>query len=230
MPSVDPLIRIVCLIAFSVCVTVFAGYADLGLALFLILSAWVVRQRGPSSAAWRLLRRAKWLFMSLAVVYLAFVPGTPIFFGHVPGTPSVEGAQQALLRMGMLVALVFAVDIALLGLPPEQVLSAFYRLLKPLGAIGFSPEKVAVRGWLTLHYATTSVTQVVESKPPAQVNSPRVHLSQGVNRAAELVNLALTTKPDHLSPIRIELGAPTPWWQWALPIGVIILFGWISRI
>lgn len=228
MPAVDPLIRLVSLIVFSVCLAFFAGFAQLGASACLLVVAWVVRRHGPSLTAWRLLRRSKWLLLSLAVVYLALVPGAPLLPSMSAGVPSIEGAQQAALRAGAIVMLVFSVDIAFFGLSSEGILAAFFRFIRPWGWLGFSPERVAVRGWLTLRYVTEG--RVVDPWPSAKVNSARVSLAEGVEMAAARLEQVLAAEPQITSPIRVDVGSSAPAWQWALPVGLAILFAWISWI
>jgi len=226
----DPLVRIVCLIVFSLNLAAYNRFSSLAVATGLLSVAWVSRWQGPTLSAWRLLKRAKWLLVSLAVVYLMFVPGEALFPALGVGSPSVVGLQQALLRVGAIVVLILSVDVALHGLEAERLLVAFYRLIRPFAWLGFSPERAAVRGWLTLHYSTELATPNVEMGSAGGVSTISGRVARGAELMVNRLNAILAPPSEIRAPIQIELGPPTPQWQWVLPVLIFVLFAWVTRL
>jgi len=226
----DPLIRIICLIVFSLNLAAYNRFSSLAAATGLLVIAWIARRQGPTLTAWRLLKRAKWLLVSLAVVYLAFVPGEALFPALGAGSPSAVGVQQTLLRVGAIVVLILSVDVALHGQAAERLLAAFYRLIRPFAWLGFSPERAAVRGWLTLHYSTELAMPAVEMRSTAEVSTISTRLARGVDRMVHHLSAVLAPPSQCPVPIQIELGPPTPQWQWALPVLLFVLFAWVNQL
>lgn len=89
-----------------------------------------------------LLMRSRWLLLALLVAYAFLAPG------HEPGGWMAGGEQAA--RLAALLALLALV---LGGYSREALLAGLYVLLMPLSWMGARVERLAVRLWLTLHYA-----------------------------------------------------------------------------
>lgn len=230
MAPLDPLVRLIGLIVFSLNLAAYNRFSSLAVAAGLLAVAWVARRQGPTLAAWRLLKRAKWLLVSLAVVYLAFVPGEAVFPALGAASPSTVGLDQACLRVGAIVVLILSVDVAFYGLGAQSLLAAFYRLIRPLAWLGFSPERAAVRGWLTLHYATGLAMPAVELRSIGAVNTMSARLARGVDVVVGRLNESLAPSSQCPAPIQIELGPATPQWQWVLPVLLFVLFAWVNQL
>ncbi len=89
-----------------------------------------------------LLMRSRWLLLALLIAYAFLVPG------HESAGWMAGGAQAA--RLAALLALLALV---LGGYSWEALLAGLYVLLMPLSWVGAKADRVAVRLWLTLHYA-----------------------------------------------------------------------------
>lgn len=127
-----------------------------GFALLALLSAlailWLARS-GALSAALFMLRRARWLLLSLLLIYAFATPGDLLFPVLATFSPSLQGMRGGALQAWRLALLLAALAVLLHACPRESLLSGLYVLLRPFRAIGLNPERVAVRLWLTLHYA-----------------------------------------------------------------------------
>lgn len=136
MPS-SPLIRLLLLLGFA------AGLPGLGLPALalclLVLVAWYAAVPAVSLRTWgRAIRRMRWFFLTLIVIYAFFTPGTLI--GGVHWLPSREGLQLATARALMLVLMLGAVYL-LLGTTGRDALAAGLTRLMQL----LLPRKIAER-------------------------------------------------------------------------------------
>jgi len=184
----------------------------LALSLHLDGAAW--------QGAWRLLRRMRWLFLSIAVIYLWLTPGTPLIRGFpsfAEWLPTVEGLWQGLLRSTSLALMVTAASVLLAVTPRDEILSALHWMLSPLKLVRFPHERFAVRAALCLE----AVTQV-----QAHVRSALVAAGNDNGPLARIGNVAgavfttVTGEADCAAcePITLERRPPPPLIQWGLPL------------
>jgi energy-coupling factor transporter transmembrane protein EcfT len=100
-----------------------------------------------------LLRRTRWILVSLLVIYAFFTPGIALWsIPYVPN-PTQEGMLDGLVQLSRLVCMLAGLSILLTMLSLEQLVSGLYALLYPLRYVGVSRERIAVRLALTLRYA-----------------------------------------------------------------------------
>jgi hypothetical protein len=100
--------------------------------------------------ALRMLWRARWLFLSILLVYLWFTPGTPIFGAELP---TWEGVALGLHRAGVLALVILMANLLVQRSSVNELLAGLYGLTLPLEPLGFPRERFAVRAVLTLDYA-----------------------------------------------------------------------------
>ena len=157
-----PVIRIVSFVVM----TAFLAQGRLAailLALAVLLALSLHLDGAAWHGAWRLLYRMRWLFLSIAVIYLWLTPGTPL----IPSLPSfaewlptVEGFWQGLLRSASLALMVTAASVLLAITPRDEILSALHWMLSPLRLLRFPHERFAVRAALSLEAVTQVQTHV----------------------------------------------------------------------
>jgi len=158
-----PLIRIICLIAFAILLQLVPWpVLSAAGALLSVALAW----RGASTF-YVLMRRARWLLLSIILIYAYATPGE-----YLPGlveqlAPTYEGLQAGLMQMGRLAAMLAALSVLLASSSREDIMVGVYLLLQPLRPLGIAPERFAARLWLTLHY--------VETIPPGVFQRLRQH-------------------------------------------------------
>lgn len=104
-----------------------------------------------------LLRRTRWVMLSLLLIYAFSTPGQPLF--DLPGSfiPTREGLTDGLLQLMRLLAALASLAILLERLHRQQLISGLHTLFVPLKFLGMSNERLAVRLALTLHYVEVAM-------------------------------------------------------------------------
>lgn len=98
-----------------------------------------------------LLRRTRWIFLSLLLIYAFATPGEALWsWGYAP---TREGLLDGLTQLGRLVCVLAGLSILLTLLSRERLIGGIYALVYPVRYLGISRERIAVRLALTLHYA-----------------------------------------------------------------------------
>lgn len=105
----------------------------------------------------QLLRRTRWIMLSLLLIYAYSTPGQPLLEVLGIFSPSREGLTDGVLQFTRLLAALAGLAILLDHLHRQQLIAGLYTLLAPLQLIGVSRERVAVRLALTLHYAEVAM-------------------------------------------------------------------------
>ncbi len=104
----------------------------------------------------RLFRRARWLLLSLLLVYSLTYPGRLLLPELGAWSPTAEGLQAGALQAWRM-ALLLAGLAALHGsCGRECLIAGLFRLMWPLHWLGVNVRRVAGRVWLTLEYAEGS--------------------------------------------------------------------------
>lgn len=146
-----PLVRIACLVAFAIALQ-FLQWPTFAVVFVLLggLLAW----RG-FAVFLVLLRRARWLLLSMLLIYAFSTPGEYIPRMPDAWAPTYEGLRAGGLQMARLVAMLAALSLLLATSNREDIMAGIYLLLQPLRPLGLDPERFAARLWLTLHYVET---------------------------------------------------------------------------
>jgi energy-coupling factor transporter transmembrane protein EcfT len=105
----------------------------------------------------QLLRRTRWIMLSLLLIYAYSTPGQPLLNALGMFSPSREGLSDGVLQLTRLLAALAGLAILLDRLHRQQLIAGLYTLFAPLQLIGVSRERVAVRLALTLHYAEVAM-------------------------------------------------------------------------
>lgn len=136
-------------LAFALCLP-WLRTADLAVMAALFFIPLLIR-RSPEFL--KLLRRTRWLMISLILVYAFATPGVAVLPHLGAYSPSREGLFSGGLQSLRLVALLAGLAILLATMPRDRILAGLYFLLRPLARMGVDVDRVAARIWLTLHYA-----------------------------------------------------------------------------
>lgn len=100
----------------------------------------------------RLLRRSRWILLTLLLTFLFLTPGERLWAGLPVSWEGLSSGSEHLLRLlAVLLALAWLIG----GRPDEWLLSALWGLLGPL--CGRSGQRLVVRLALTLRYAAGEV-------------------------------------------------------------------------
>lgn len=101
----------------------------------------------------KLLRRSRWLLLSLVLIYALATPGEALLPGVPYLTLTREGLSAGLMQVWRLATLLVGLAWLLAVSSRDDLLGGLYVLLRPFKMFGLDAERVAVRVWLTLHYA-----------------------------------------------------------------------------
>lgn len=225
---VHPVLRIVCFV-------ILALFLALGNAHQLLLSALLVSLlfaaagMASFSGLGKTLWRMRWFLLSIVVIYAWMTPGAPLFEAgrYADWLPSVPGLLAGGQRLLALVLIVAAVHWLLFVTPQPRLVSALYWLAWPLGLLGISRRRLAVRVALTLE-------RVVEVQALVGRQVSRASLGRGDIRGYAALSAALVqevvTRAEQAPCVAVEitLGERPPWWQWLWPVslaGVLLAAG-----
>lgn len=110
-----------------------------------------------------LLRRTRWIMLSLLLIYAWSTPGQPLLPQTGMFSPTHEGVIDGSLQLLRLLAALGGLAILLDRLHRQQLIAGLYTLFAPLRLFGLSRERAAVRLALTLHYAEVAMMRGTQS-------------------------------------------------------------------
>lgn len=108
---------------------------------------------GRSPEYLKLLRRTRWLLLSLFMIYAFATPGATLVPAFGSYSPSREGVWSGGIQALRLVTLLAGLALLLTTFSRERFLAGLYHLLRPITLLGVNVDRAAARIWLTLHYA-----------------------------------------------------------------------------
>ena len=135
-------------LAFAFCVPLLRP-AELSAIVFLFSVPLLLRH---SAQYLKLLRRSRWLLISLILVYAFVTPGVAAVAVLGAYSPSREGLLSGGLQALRLISLLATLALLLATTSRDRILAGLYFLLRPFRLIGVDIDRVAARIWLTLHY------------------------------------------------------------------------------
>ncbi len=104
-----------------------------------------------------LLRRTRWIMLSLLLIFAFTTPGTELTSLMGSYGPTQEGLIDGMLQLTRLMAAIAALAILLERLHRQQLIAGLYTIFFPLQWLGVSRERLAVRLALTLRYAESTM-------------------------------------------------------------------------
>lgn len=233
-----PAIKIILFLIYAAAVA-FGDALSLLAGAVLVLALYLPGPRERLFLALRMLRRMRWLFLSIALVYLLFTPGR-LLFSTWPWGPTVEGLSGGAQRIASLMLIVFAVNLLLRTTPRPALISAILWCLMPLSWVGLPRERLAVRIALTLD-AVDGVQAIYRHRPrdgecPEEVpaKAPIIGLKARLWRigaTAQRLVVAVIEQAESVPAQAIEVPRPSnpPLAQWLYPLLLGALFtvlGW----
>lgn len=105
----------------------------------------------------QLLRRTRWILLTLWLIYAYSTPGLPLADWMGIFSPSLEGLGDGGLQLMRLLAALAGLAILLDRLHQKCLIAGLYSLFALLQWLGVSRERLAVRLALTLHYAEAAM-------------------------------------------------------------------------
>ncbi len=149
MNCLHPASLILIWLAFAFCVP-WLRPAELSAIVFVLSLPLLLRH---SAQYLKLLRRSRWLLISLILVYAFVTPGVPAVAALGAYSPSREGLLSGGIQALRLISFLAALALLLAATSRDRILVGLYFLLRPFALIGVDIDRVAARIWLTLHYA-----------------------------------------------------------------------------
>jgi hypothetical protein len=104
-----------------------------------------------------LLRRTRWILLSVFLIYAYTSPGESLWPHLGVFSPVAEGVEYGMLQLLRLLAVLAGLSILLTLLSQAQLIAGLYTLCRPLSFLGVSRERFAARLALTLHYAESAM-------------------------------------------------------------------------
>lgn len=104
-----------------------------------------------------LLRRTRWIMISLLLIYGYVTPGAALWAAAGKYSPTYTGLLDGALQLCRLTAALAGLSIVLNLLDRQKLMSGIYALAWPLQILGLARERIAVRLALTLHYAESAM-------------------------------------------------------------------------
>ena len=217
-----PLIVVACFLVF---VLAMAGAgpstALAGLASMLVVT---VSRGGICRDVIGSLRRLRWFFLSMGLLYCWGTPGEALW--PVVGVelapwwmPSREGAMAACERMAAFAAVVLASRALLDGFSRDDLLLAIQGLVSPLGRIGFPCQRLSLRLLLVLE-VIGEVQGVVVRCLAARDRAASAFIQFGQLAARVFAEVVEQADLAPLTPIRLPAYRPPPRWQWSFPVAL----------
>lgn len=107
----------------------------------------------------QLIKRMRWLFLSLLLVYAYATPGEYLAFLPLNVAPSYEGLRLGLMQIAKLLIAVASLSALFASANKSQLMAGLWTLLSPLRLVGLNVERFTVRMLLTLHYVEQMAVQ-----------------------------------------------------------------------
>jgi energy-coupling factor transport system permease protein len=111
----------------------------------------------------QLLRKMKWIFLSMFVIYAYVTPGEPLWLQLGSFSPINEGVLQGLMQLARLIIVLAGLAMLLAVLTQAQLLAGLYFCMRPLDLLGISRQRMAKRLALTLRYADQAMHDAADS-------------------------------------------------------------------
>lgn len=196
---------------------VWSGFLSRGSPEVLVASAGVagvaltVSGRASFELACRLLRRLRWLWFSIVMLYAFFTPGQAIIQDWE--VPSVDGLYAGTYRVALLIVTVLLVSLLVTHTPREELIGAIYRLAKWLS--GRFAERVAVRIQLVLEIlpALEDMLRIrvkewarIVWRSPLRAGEALASVFESVVQCAEAAPIKRVRIPDLGSPSLLQWG------------------------
>ncbi|MEI7429514.1 MAG: CbiQ family ECF transporter T component [Betaproteobacteria bacterium] len=143
--AIHPTTRLVLWLLFLVAVQSLSGLPLLMVIVLMPLLGKAVLKRG-----WLLIRRARWLLLSLLVILAWGGAGEPLWNSDF--APTYEGVTEALTHLGRLLLVLMAVAAFLETMSLPELFSASHTLFMPLRYFRMDPDRGIVRLMLVLRY------------------------------------------------------------------------------
>lgn len=133
-----------------------------------------------------LARKLRWFFLSIVILYFWFYPGMALLPSFGKYSPSVEGVNQAALRISSLLVVISYSGFLILLTRRDDLVSGIQYLLSPLRLVGIDSHRIALRLGLVL----SIVPQMSEQQHLAGEKKKINNVTSVIDRAADMIKSA----------------------------------------
>jgi energy-coupling factor transport system permease protein len=126
-------------------------------AMFIVLCSYAIWV--DSASFLRVVKRMKWLFLSIFVIYAFNTPGEYLQYIPTGIAPTKEGCVLGFLQIAKLLIALANLGILFSTSSKEQLMSGIHLLLSPLNILGVNTNKFTARLLLTLDYVEELATK-----------------------------------------------------------------------
>lgn len=214
-----PVIRVVCFLLFCVALAR-PDAGQLIVATLLIAGLLFTLSLPQVRQTLVMVRRLRWLLLSILVIYGWFTPGVPLDL-PLPDylLPTRDGLEDGLPRVLTLILILLAAGILLVSTSRQQFIAALYWLLSPLRYLHWRPERLAVRLALTLDYVTQQ--ESLWRIPPASaarrgIKGRITHITEHLARL--LPQLLEQAEQPSTREVTLDILPPPSMLQWGWPV------------
>ena len=240
---IHPVIRIISFLVLAAFVA-FGGLNEILTGFLLVFVIMLIKRLQSMEVSLRIIKRMKWLFLSILVIYFWFTPGKSIIGNSVPYLPTIQGVQMGILRVLSLILIIFALNYFVSAIARNRLVEAIIWLLNPLSRIGFDCRALAIRIALVLELIprvqqiVLDLKQTYKAESSVVINKEQLkwhHVVSSritaISRMIELLFENVVSEALHMrsESISISLMSAPPLLQWSLPIAVLILF-WGAKL
>lgn len=218
-----PIIRILCLV-------IAAGFLARGgwreLALVAVGLGGLYLRLGMRQAAQllRVLRRLKFLWLSILIAYLWFTPGERLWPEAGGFSPTRAGLAEGGLRVAALLLLVAAVHLLLERSSREDLVAALRWFLLPLRPL-LAPDRVALRLVLAMEAVPRLRAQVAAERPRGAQGPVATRI--GGFAAGVFGRTLAAAEEAELPVVNLPELAPPPLLQWSAPVVLAAALWWV---
>jgi energy-coupling factor transporter transmembrane protein EcfT len=219
-----PVIRIVSFIVLTAYLA-YGALADILVAGAVLMVLYFFLDGHAWRPAGKLLLRMRWLFVSIAVIYLWFTPGEPLISSNpafAAWLPTVDGLWQGGLRITSLALMVTAASLLLSVTSRDEVLGALHWMMAPLGLLKFPHERFAVRAALCLE-AVTRVQSHVHAALVAGGDASSTLARVGVVAGTVFGTVTGEAECASCEPIMLKRQSPPSFFQWCFPLLLAVI-------
>lgn len=153
--------------------------------VFLAILPWLLLSRNLHF--YRLIRRLKWFFVVLLLIYMFSTPGQYMLSWPFAYQPTYEGVSAGVSQLLRIVLIVAMLSIIYQQNNKQMLISGIYALIKPLQSIGVDIDRFAVRLWLTLYYVDSPTFSINTRSIPSLFDSVQRVLTDESDSGATVV-------------------------------------------
>lgn len=227
MYPVHPLIRIICFMVLATSLTQAVPMVLLLVATAFFLFGLV--HRHSLLIALQMVRRLRWLLLSIVLIYLWMTPGTPLFPLELLSAITREGLYTGMLRVASLALIVIAVQMWVLSLPAERLYAALYQLALPFSYLGLSRTRLAVRMMLVLQVLGPVKTLLNEHRQ--RYVSRDASWRETAELAADVfVDVVKRADQAELHTVSFEVLQPPAVVQWLYPLMIVVVLAYLMAV